>query len=129
MTIIAFMKMGCLYNFMVYHTFQVTRLNDPGIRSTSVGSVSGFSSARALAQLYNDAVLAGQNNKSTSISKQTWTKISQPVNVLESNNFAVQLGLISNWTKSAAGQVRTSPKVRYCIIISAVNSSSVISYQ
>lgn len=88
------------------------RLNDPMIRSSSVGYVSGFASATALAQLYNNAILSGPDDKPAIISGETWDKMSRPVSTIPHTNLAVQLGLISNWTISAAGQIRSSPKVK-----------------
>jgi len=103
--------MPCIHGYC--DILQIKRLNDPGIRSSSVGSVSGFVSARSLAQLYNDALLVGQNNLSPPIiSHSTWSRMTEVPIQSHDTSWARKLGILGDWRMSAAGQVRNSPKVR-----------------
>lgn len=91
--------------------FQIRRLNDPGIRSLSIGSVGGFASARSIAQLYNSAILTGPGNTSPIISEAAWQHMYQHTSAHEQGGLFKRLGISSNWTMTAAGQSRNSPKV------------------
>lgn len=91
---------------------QIRRLNDPGIRSLSIGSVGGFASARAVAQLYNSAVLTGSSSESAaSLSGETWAHMCYHASAQQTRGLLTRIGLASNWTIAAAGQIRNSPKV------------------
>ena len=88
-------------------------MNDPGIRSLSVGSVSGFASARSVAELYNRAILVGADSTSPHLSENTWLHMFQHFPTVEHGSFLKTIGLANNWTMTAAGQIRNSPKVSY----------------
>ncbi|XP_067939705.1 beta-lactamase domain-containing protein 2-like [Watersipora subatra] len=102
-----------LVSYMRPSTFteinSIRRLNDPGIRSLSIGSVAGFASARAIAKLYNSAILVGPNNTSPSISEDTWLHM-HGIPHIHKKRLLKKIGVASNWTMTAAGQMRTSPK-------------------
>lgn len=94
-----------------YFVLQITRHNDPEVRLSSLGSLSGFSSARGLAQLYRDALLIDDKTYQPLISMETWKQmtISKPLHGAMGS--AMSFGLLTNYSISLAGQVRQTPKV------------------
>lgn len=80
-----------------------------------MGSISGFADARSLAKLYQVAVL-GWNGSAPIISPETWNGMAQPfITGIEDSYLAKQMGIMGNYSFSAAGELRTSPLV--CLLI------------
>jgi len=78
------------------------------VRSAPVGSISGFSNARSLAKLYNSAILSPNPR----ISSRTWCHMAHPfITGIEDSYLAKQVGIMGNYSFSAAGELRTSPEV------------------